>query len=387
MAKDPRHFPPEEYARRIEAARAEMGVRGLEACLISSPENVYYLCGLDHQGYFAFELLVVPLEGEPFLIPREMERATIRDRVPGVRHVGYPDDVEQPAVTATRDTLEEAGLGDSRLGIEQGSAFLPYGIARGILTSLPRAEWVDCSGLVDRCRMVQSELELACTREAARVSDSMMLAAIAAAGPGVHEHDVMAAIYDTLFRRGGTYPGFIPLVRSTRRLEHEHSTWDARKLASRDLLFLEMAGCVHRYHAPIGRLVFVGSAPSRADRVQGVCREALERAAEELGPGAHAKDVYAAWQGRVDAAGLEHVRRHHCGYSVGIGFPPSWVGSGPPVGLRQGSDLELRPGMVFHLMSWLLRTGRGDAFLSDTVVVTDDGCEVLTSVSRDVTVR
>lgn len=43
--------------------------------------------------------------------------------------------------------------------------------------------------------------------------------------------------------------------------------------------------------------------------------------------------------------------------------------------------------MVFHLMSWLLRTGRGDSFLSDTVVVTDSGCEFLTTVERGVAVR
>jgi Xaa-Pro dipeptidase len=71
---------------------------------------------------------------------------------------------------------------------------------------------------------------------------------------------------------------------------------------------------------------------------------------------------------------------------VGIGFPPSWSGSGVPVGLRADSPMELRPGMVFHLMSWLLRTGQGDSFLSDTVVVTEQGCEVLTTTSRDLTV-
>ncbi len=72
---------------------------------------------------------------------------------------------------------------------------------------------------------------------------------------------------------------------------------------------------------------------------------------------------------------------------MGIGFPPSWSGSGTPRGLRRESDMELRSGMVFHLMSWLLRTGRGDSFLSDTVVVTDSGCEFLTTVERGVAVR
>lgn len=100
-----------------------------------------------------------------------------------------------------------------------------------------------------------------------------------------------------------------------------------------------------------------------------------------------ADDVYRVWQETIDQAGLDGYSRHHCGYAVGIGFPPSWSGSGTPRGLRKGSTMKLEAGMVFHLMSWLLRTGRGDSFLSDTIVVTEDGCEFLTQVSRAVAVR
>lgn len=57
------------------------------------------------------------------------------------------------------------------------------------------------------------------------------------------------------------------------------------------------------------------------------------------------------------------------------------------MGLRPGSELRLRAGMVFHLMSWLLGSSRGDLLLSDTVVVTDDGCERLTDISRNLCVR
>lgn len=427
-----RPFPDEEYASRLENVRERMAAQELDACLVVAPENIYYLTGLDHMGYFAYEMLIVPIGGEPILITRAMEQATVRDQVTHVRHVGYSDGVPplpaprdptedihlggqdqegnlyglrpwemsagvavrgpianagDPAVRATVDALCDAGLERGRLGLEEGSSFLPYRIARRVAESLPDAVWHDSTGLVDDCRLVQSPLELEYTRQAAAVSDSMLLAAVAAAGPGVWERDVMAAIYDALFRRGGTYPGFVPLVRSTRTLEHEHGTWQAGRLEEGDLLFLEMAGCVRRYHAPVGRLVFIGSAPADSEGIAEVCREAQDAAARRIAPGVTADEVYRAWQERVDRAGLARYRRHHCGYAVGIGFPPSWSGGGVPRGLRAGSSLELREGMVFHLMSWLLRTGEGDSFLSDTVVVTARGCEVLTSVPRTVTVR
>jgi Xaa-Pro dipeptidase len=305
----------------------------------------------------------------------------------GVAVRGPVADTADSPIRETARVLAEAGLAGARLGVEKRASFLPLHFAEGLRDRMPDATWHDCSGLVDDCRLVQSPLELEYTRRAARVSDAMMLAGIAAAGQGVSESDVMAAIYDVMFRRGGTYPGFVPLVRSTRTIEHEHGTWTEGRLRRGDLLFLEMAGCVHRYHAPLGRLVFIGKAPTRAARMLEVCKEAEHRAAGAIGPGARADDVYRAWKSALEQAGLEGYERHHCGYATGIGFPPSWSGSGTPRGLRRGSDLELAEGMVFHLMSWLLRTGRGDSFLSDTIVVTDKGCEFLTNVPRQLTVR
>jgi len=68
-------FPPEELAARLQAARARMAERGLDAIVISVPENIYYLTGLDHWGFFACHLLLLTAEGEPVLLARAMEGA------------------------------------------------------------------------------------------------------------------------------------------------------------------------------------------------------------------------------------------------------------------------------------------------------------------------
>lgn len=422
MVASSRYFSDAEYEQRRQRVRAVMSERGLDACLIASPENIYYLTGLDHMGYFACQLLIFPLKGEPVLVTRAMERATVRDQVPDVVHIGYTDGTQPPpvdvaeaasidnpwsmtagaptrelsrrpslapsaAVSETLKALHDHGLSKGILGIDMNSTFLPYSIAEGLIEGTPEADWENLGSLVDNVRIIQSEAERELTRQAAAISDSMLLSAIAAAGTGVNAREIMAAIYDAMFRRGGTYPGFVPLVRSTRNLEHEHGTWDDMALERGDLLFLEMAGCVRRYHAPMGRFVFVGEAPSDAEHINNICQEAMMAAADQIKPGAIAGDVYESWQAVLNSNNLAQYSRHHCGYSVGIGYPPSWSGSGVPVGLRRNSDMQLKEGMVFHLMSWLLRSGLGDAFLSDTIVVTSEGCEFLTTVNRGVHVR
>jgi Xaa-Pro dipeptidase len=374
-------FPTEEYNQRLQKLRQAMVERDLDACLISAPENIYYLCGLSHQGYFAYHLLIVPQVGELVLIARAMEHVTIAAFVASARFVGYADSADTARVTC--DTLTEMGLRAARLGMEKANLFLPPRISEGIATHLPQAQITDISGLVNRLRQIKSERELAYTRRAAAVTDAMMQAAITTAAAGVNEQDVAAEVLRAMTLAGGSLPGFGPFIRSTPTLGYEHRTWQDRKLEPGDALFVELAGCVCRYHAPMGRLIFIGAAPPGTAEMAQLCLEAFGAVANTIRPGVRASEVYRAWQSQVDAAGLTHYRRHHCGYMVGIGFPPSWVGDSMVVGLRHDSDLELQAGMVFHLMSWLMGSGRpGDYFVSDTAVVTATGCEILTTTSQ-----
>jgi Xaa-Pro dipeptidase len=241
--------------------------------------------------------------------------------------------------------------------------------------------------LVDELRTVKSPAEQHLMREAAKVSDAAAEAAIATIRGGASEREVAAECQRAMALAGGTFPGQGPFIRSTERLGEEHTTWGDTRFAEGDAVFLELSGCVARYHAPLGRLVHVGCAPESAHAMAKVTQEAFAAVLDALRPGALFRDVYAAWQCVVDAAGLAHYRRHHCGYLVGIGVPPSWTGGGKPTGLKHDSDIEVRIGMTFHVLSWLMGTGRGDFFISNTVLLGDDGAEVLTRTPNGVTVR
>src|SRR4030042_4939728 len=81
-------FPPQALESRLSRVREHMNAQGLSACLISSPENIYYLTGLDHWGFFALHLLVVPKEGALWLITRAMEHPTVQAQN-RVIHAGY----------------------------------------------------------------------------------------------------------------------------------------------------------------------------------------------------------------------------------------------------------------------------------------------------------
>jgi Xaa-Pro dipeptidase len=376
-------FTEEEFAARIAATRSMMRQRGLAALCLVSPENIYYLVCLDHQGYFAFTLLVLPLDGRPLLVTRAMERATVAAQAPGCVHVTYGDD-EGPAAAAERAVRHAAAPGE-RVGMERASMFLPLGVWEEARARLWDLEWADGSGIVEAIRAVKSPAEVELVRRAAGISDRAIQAGIHAARPGVTERAVAAAIYHEMLLAGSEHPGFPPLVRSRDILLQEHVTGPRdRMLAAGDALFLELSGSVGRYHAPLSRMIYAGWAPAGTDRAAEIALAGLEAVRAALRPGAVAGDVYAAWQDVIDA-GLGHsrYRRHHCGYLVGIGFPPSWVGGSAVVGLRRGGDLVVREGMPFHVLSWILDQPPADYVVSDTVLVTAAGSELLTTTPRE----
>jgi Xaa-Pro dipeptidase len=368
-------FTAIEIARRLHATRLELAACKLDGAIFASPENVFYLTGLDHWGYFAPHLLFVPLEGKPVLVTREMERVSIEKQVVSAEFRGHSD--SETAADVMAMVLRERLLVNRAVGLECWTSGMSHGLASS-LQSQASCAWTDVSGLVDRLRLVKSAEEQILMRKAARVTKAAAGAAIGAIADGVDEREVAAECLAAMTRAGGHPPGFGPFIRPGHRLGEEHATWGNSTLRNGNLIFLELAGCVSRYHAPLGRIIRLGE-PSDADAAMAkLSRKAFDAVLGALRPGNLAREVYAAWQAVVDDAGLSHYRRHHCGYAVGIGLPPSWTGGNSVTGLRRDSDLAIEVGMSFHVLSWLMGTGYGDDFISNTVLVTEQGAEVLT---------
>ncbi|WP_412508016.1 M24 family metallopeptidase, partial [Roseovarius sp. SYSU LYC5161] len=235
--------------------------------------------------------------------------------------------------------------------------------------------WQYNTGLVDDVRVVLWVVVVVLVGGGAGAADAAAQAAIGAIHDGAAEADVAAECLAAMTRAGGTPPGFGPFLCPAHRMAEEHTSWGEG--VHRDAVFLEIAGCVARYNAPMGRLVHIGAISDADAAMAELSRAAFDATLAALRPGVRARDVYAAWQAVVDAAGMPEYRRHHCGYQVGIGFPPSWTGGPRVTALRHDSDLEITEGMTFHLMSWFTGTGRGNFFVSNTVLLGPDGAEVL----------
>ncbi len=365
-------FTDPELARRLAATRDEMARRNLDLILLSAPEHVFYLTGLDHWGYFAPHVLMVPSQGDLVLVTRAMEHVVIRNQVRNATFIGHTD--SQTAADVIIKHLAGKTTGQA-IGIEALSAGLSYGMGTTLKEHIDADIWHDITGMLDEIRLVKSPEEQVFMRQAAHAADAGTQAAIEAIHDGAREADVAAECLAAMTRAGSTPPGFGPFLRPAHRMAEEHTSWGDGQ--HHEAVFLEVAGCVARYNAPMGRLVNIGGISDEDAQMAELCSRAFDATLTALKVGVTAKDVYNGWQAVVDDAGMPEYRRHHCGYLVGIGFPPSWAGGPRVTGLRHDSSLEMKAGMTFHLMSWFTETGRGNYFVSNTVLLNPDGAQVL----------
>ena len=370
-------FPTEELNQRLSNVRSQMAEANVDGVVITIPENIYYLTELDHWGFFACHLLVVPREGGMILVCRAMERITIENQVKNARFFGHADH-EDPADYIV-SALSELGLLNSRIGMEKSSLFLTARLAESIQAKTPKVEWHDTSNLVSALRMVKSPLEMEYVRKAAKAADAGMLAAINTTRDGASDYEVSAECSRAMILAGSEYPGFGPFVRPTSRLGEEHTTWRGEVFRNGEAVFLEIAAAYRKYQAPMGRLVYVGNAPDGAEKSAQLAIDGMKAINSAIKSNAKAGDAYAAWQEVARKGGLKDYERHHCGYLVSIGFPPSWTGGSMVTALAPNSKLELKVGMPFHIHSWFTNTECVDYFISNTSLLTEDGCEVLTS--------
>lgn len=379
-------FPLAEYERRLQELRERMQERLLDAVVISDPENLFYLTGHQTTGYSYFQALVVPLDGEPVAITRELEASNIEHRTWVELSRCYTDTGD--AIQELFSTIKDLGLEHKYVGYERNSYFFPayqqdrfhYHMQAG------KGNLLDCYGIVEEGRICKSEVEIELMRQAAKTTEAGMQAAINAVQVGATENDVAAQACAAMFRAGSDYPAVLPYVTSGPRSMIGHATWEGRTIQPGEHVFLEMAGCVRRYHTAMMRTVVLGEQSAAMQSAERTMIEALDAAHELVRPGVMVTDVDKCVRDIIcqNDVGAKLITR--VGYSIGIAFAPSWD-EGYIMSLKQGDETVLKPGMTFHLIPWMWGVeGNKTCGISDTILVTDDGCESFFTLDRKMTV-
>jgi Xaa-Pro dipeptidase len=376
-------FPNTEYAGRLAKVRTAMAEAQVDCFLVTYPANVCYLTGF--KGTYAnwYSCLIVPGEGPPILQTCEHELAQLYTDVRQIDYVRW-DKVDETAIPQLVKSIRACAGEPKRIGLEprrDGLTAHMYGQLRGALSAV---DFVDLSDLVLQLRQIKSEAEIEYLRKAAQISVLGFDAAANALRPGCSENDIAAAAMAAMISAGSEMPSTSPFIRAGARSSVMHATWRRHPIRPGDPVVLELGAVYERYTAPAYGTAVIGDPSKELIRLFELCRASVDVLHQNLRPGRTVADV-----ARTASEGLRklgpdvaYVERH--GYCVGIGFPPDWVEHSLVIAPEYEDVLQ--PGMVFHTPRSLRIAGVMSAGYSDTVLITEHGCEILTPHRRELIV-
>jgi len=375
-------FTDGEYQRRLVAIRSEMTRRGLEAFVSFTPENIYYVTGHDTPGYYFYQACVITHKQRPVNVLRRIETTNTLGRSWSRLTVGYED--RQDPIEVTLGLLAELGVANQKVGAEGTAWFIGPMRYIQLQDGLKRAggQLVDASGLVEELRVIKAPEELVYIRQGARIVERSMKAGIEASHEGTNENEVAAAIIAEMIRSGGEYAGLPPFITSGPRSSLCHATWAGRRYGKGDVLAYELPGVTKRYCAALFRIGVIGRPDDEVKRRAAASIEALESVMAAMKPGVTSDAVHQVTRGVFEKYGYSHLFGHRTGYSVGINYPPDW-GEGHILSIWAGDERPLRAGMTFHLVPGLFELGKHLINITETVLVTEKGCEAVTHFPRE----
>ena len=370
-----RIFSDEEFARRWTLLRENMASQRSELAIIVDADTVFYLTGFAGTPT-TFQALIVPPDGSPIHFMRYAEQASF-EATSWLDDGRYYDDIEDPVFTLA-NIIDEVSPRALRIGVEKASPQLSVARYDLLSAALFNRTFVDLSLEIGWQRLIRSPEEIAMHRRAAEVIEEALLTGIEACAEGNTERDIGAAVAERLVYAGADTPR-IGVIGSGERLLQVHGGLSDRVLQRGDLVRLEMSNAVNRYWARIMRMVSMGE-PSSEDRERyELLRQLQDEQLSQLKPGAIPLELDAIVRERLPH---DEWAMQLTGYALSF-HEPSVIG-GDIDRFRIAAD-EARPleaGMVFHIYVTC-----GPMSVSETVVITDDGCQRLTTYPRDLVVR
>lgn len=387
------HVSWREYESRIDVLREHMREKEFDVYLVTSGVGIFYFSNFYHMVTERPAALLIELDGKPVFMGPLLEADHLREQTPLVgecyTYLDYPGELHPMEKFA--GWIKDMGYGKARIGADNPAG---AGGAMGyqgdpLNEILDEAEIIKDGQFIWDMRLIKSEEEVDLIKESVKWGNLAHQYLQEYTGPGLWDLEVslMATLDATGAMKRALGPDYVT-VKGPRaasagfrgqvgwKSAMPHSISINRYIKEGDVLVTGAGADVGGYGSELERTMIVGEPSSKQERLFNVMVRAQDEAAETLRPGATCADVDKAANRVFKDEGYWNLVRHHTGHGIGL------EGHEPPY-LDQGNDQELKPGMVVSIEPGIYELGFAGFRHSDTLLLTEEGCQWLTYYPRD----
>ncbi len=347
-------------SKRLHALRQVFADRGLDAVLITHPNNRLYLSsytGDDDPPNESAGVLLVSTDRALILAPSnniEWAASEAKD----FQAIAWKRPWESTVAEHAR------ALGVQKLGIE-GDAIL-YSSVELLKTNLGESvELVDVGNSVVDLRAVKDPVEVDLLQKALKTTDDVFVASTANIPAGTTERDLAWSIERTMREMGADSPAFHTIVASGPHAARPHHSPTDRVLEPGEPIIIDMGARVKGYNGDMTRTIWLGEPSSKLKDVYNAVFDALEAALDGIKAGISGKEADGFARKVISDAGYGEYFTHSLGHGLGVRVheAPSASMSSTSV-LRAGEVLTVEPGI--YISGW------GGVRLEDVVLIQEN---------------
>jgi Xaa-Pro aminopeptidase len=353
----------------LSAVSSGLAERKLDALLVSAGPNVRYLSGFTGDNA---NLLVLPDRAILFTDPRYTIQAAqeTEGRRLKVRIATGPL-VMDVLAAIRRLRLKRIGFEPARMTCDAHEALKSRLPMKASLEAAP--------GWVEQLRMVKSADEIARIRRSVETNSRAFEQAVARVRPGMKESDLAAELEYRMRRLGAEKPSFETIVAGGLRGALPHAQPTAAKLERGQLVVVDMGALEDGYCSDMTRMLFLGRPSPKVKQMYAAVLEAQLAAIDAVRPGVSTVRVDKAARDVLKGHGLDRAFVHSTGHGLGLEIhEPPRIGKRDKNKLAAGMAITIEPGVYLEDF--------GGIRIEDTVVVTENGCDVLTPTPKELRV-
>lgn len=353
-------------SQRLQKLRTRMDAQGLDAVVITSPENRYYLSNFrGSSGCLVITETQSLLFTDFRYVSQAREQATLYEVV---QH--------GPSMfVSVADFIRK--FGTRHLGVEMGT--LPVNDYLLLKRELPQCELVDVEPTLYAMRMFKDEEELAYIRQGVAICDQAFTHILKFIRPGMTEREIGLELEFAMRRAGAEGIKANHVIASGERAALPHGQATDRVLRPGDLFTMDFGARVRGYYSDFTRTVVIGEPSAKQREIYGIVHRAQLAALAAIGPGKVCSDLDEVGRSIIRDAGYGDNFGHSLGHSIGLA-----VHEKPR--MQRGDDTVLKPGMVISVEPGIYIDGFGGVRIEDLIAITEDGYENFTHSTKELLV-
>lgn len=334
-----------------------------DALLVSAPANVRYLS--DYTGSNGLVLLL-PSETHFFTDPRY--EISARHNIAGHVHI-----VKGPLIAGVIQVIKRKRL--KKIGFESG--WTQFDAYQRLKEGLPLGvSLVPVGRIIQERRMLKSPAEIDTIRRSVNLNSEAFARVLKRIRPGVRELDVAAEIEFQMKMLGAEKPSFETIIAAGPHSALPHSHPTAHQIGADELLLIDMGASLEGYASDMTRVIHLGPPPKKIREMYRAVLEAQLAGIEAVREGTTAGKVDAATRNVLKKHKLDKAFVHSTGHGLGLEIhEPPRLGKKDKTRLQAGMAITIEPGAYIE--------GLAGIRIEDTVLVTKNGCEVLTPTSKE----